>query len=109
MSNDKNLLSEIIALSHSPIHNHLKEEDVKALRLEDEQFLGEEQAVLVCDSDWEEVTVPEVPTWDHASRMAFHIIYDATDVEITTRVRRPYPGKPVLYQKDEHFMQHETR
>ena len=41
MSTNTNLLSEIIALSHSPIHNHLKEEDVKALRLEDEQTAEE--------------------------------------------------------------------
>jgi hypothetical protein len=103
MSNDKNLLSELIALSHSPIHNHLKEEDVKALRLEDEQTAEE---FIYSDGEATEV---EVPLWNHDSRMAFHILYDATDVEIITRVRRPYPGKPVLYQKDEHFMQHETR
>ena len=105
MSNNLSLMNGTLELGSTD--NQLNEGSVENTRLEDKKTSEE----LAFSGDV--ATANGVPAWEHESRMAFHILFDASDRDapdkIPTRVRRPYPGKPALYQKDEHFMQHETR
>jgi len=105
MSNNLSLMNETLELGSTD--NQLNEESVENTRIEDEQ--ASEQLAFSGDV----ATDNGVPAWEHESRMAFHILFDASDRDapdkIPTRVRRPYPGRPALYKKDEHFMKHETR
>jgi hypothetical protein len=105
MSSNLSLMNEALELSSTD--NQLNEESVENTLIEDKDASEE----LAFSGDV--AAANGFPVWEHESRMAFHVLFDASDRDapdkIPTRVRRPYPGRPALYKKDEHFMKHETR
>ena len=99
MSNNLSLMSGTLELGST--ENQLNEESVENTLIEDKHTSEE----LAFSGDV--ATANGVPVWEHESRMAFHILFDASDRDapdkIPTRVRRPYPGRPALYQEGRAF------
>lgn len=88
--------SELIALSRNVAP---KTQSFSSLRREDERT--EESFTTPAD---------HAPMFGHASKMAFHIVYEIENVNAKHRIwiRHPYPGD-VPFNKEHHFMGHESR